>query len=57
MISDEEFFDAVSDEEKEYYKENAPDPDSVEGMNIHCTACGDQVPTYFLVFVTKKVKV
>jgi len=43
VISDEEFYDAVSEEEKAYYKDKAPDPDSVEQMNIHCTACGEQV--------------
>ena len=43
VISDTEFYDAVSEEEKAYYKEKAPDPDSVEQMNIHCTACGEQV--------------
>jgi len=42
-ISDTEFYDAVSEEEKAYYKANAPDPDSVEDMNVHCTACGEQV--------------
>jgi len=42
-ISDEEFYANVSEEEKKYYEEHAPDPDSVEDMNIHCTACNDQV--------------
>jgi len=42
-ISDQEFYANVSEEEKKYYEEHAPDPDSVEDMNIHCTACNDQV--------------
>lgn len=42
-VSDTEFYDAVSEEEKAFYKENAPDPDSVEDMNVHCTACGEQI--------------
>jgi len=42
-VPDVVFFDSVSDEEKKFYEENGPTVDSVETMNIQCTACWKQV--------------
>ena len=42
-ISDTVFFDSVSEEEKQYYEEKAPSQQSLETMNINCTACWKQV--------------
>ena len=42
-ISDVVFFDSVSEEEKQYYEEKAPSQQSLETMNINCTACWKQV--------------
>jgi len=42
-VPDVVFFDSVSDEEKQFYEENGPTVDSVETMNIQCTACWKQV--------------
>jgi len=42
-VPDVVFFDKVSEEEKNFYSEHGPTPESVEKMNIQCTACWKQV--------------
>lgn len=42
-VPDVVFYDNVTEEEKKYYDENGPTMDSVETMNIQCTACWKQV--------------
>lgn len=42
-VSDTEFFENVSEEEKEHYAKHGVEPDSIEDMNIQCTACWKQV--------------
>jgi hypothetical protein len=42
-ISDADFFEAVSGEEKEFYRAHRHEPDEVQLMKIQCTACWKQV--------------
>jgi len=42
-VPDVVFYDSVSDEEKKFYEEEGPTMESVETMNIQCTACWKQV--------------
>lgn len=42
-VPDVVFYDNVSEEEKKFYEENGPTVESVEKMNIQCTACWKQV--------------
>jgi hypothetical protein len=42
-VPDLEFFDGVSEAEKDYYREHRQAPDKVELMKIQCTACWKQV--------------
>jgi len=42
-VPDVVFYENVTEEEKKYYEENGPTMDSVETMNIQCTACWKQV--------------
>ena len=40
---DHEFFNNVSQEEKDFYDEEGVDPADIEDMTIQCTACWKQV--------------
>merc|ERR1711892_1374612 len=42
-VPDVVFYDNVTEEEKKFYEENGPTVESVETMNIQCTACWKQV--------------
>jgi len=42
-VSDADFFEAVSGEEKEFYRAHRHEPDEVQLMKIQCTACWKQV--------------
>eukprot|EP00092_Neocalanus_flemingeri_P039757 GFUD01043296.1.p1 GENE.GFUD01043296.1~~GFUD01043296.1.p1 ORF type:complete len:610 (+),score=230.65 GFUD01043296.1:50-1879(+) len=42
-VPDVVFYDKVSEEEKKFYEENGPTPESVDTMNMQCTACWKQV--------------
>jgi len=43
VVSDTEFYENVSEEEKAFYAESGVDPESIEAMSICCTACTKQV--------------
>merc|ERR1711915_467489 len=42
-VPDVVFYDNVSDEEKKYYEEEGPSIESIESLNVQCTACWKQV--------------
>ena len=42
-VPDAEFFEGVSEEEKQFYAKSGVDPETVEEMSIQCTACWKQV--------------
>jgi len=51
-ISDADFFGAVTDEEKEFYRTHRHEPDEVQLMKIQCTACWKQVRLLVITFIS-----
>ena len=43
VISDDEFFAGLSQEEREWYEELGPSQEEIEDKVINCTACGKQI--------------